>query len=72
MSLDKAVLHRKEKREPYYDGDPRSFDTTCRNHGSCPSCRRNRTVSNQRRKADADAEWKSWINGEVDENEGEG
>lgn len=40
MSLDKAILHRHEHRRPYY-GAAR-FDRTCRNHGHCPWCQRNR------------------------------
>lgn len=40
MGLDKAIKHRKEKRRPYYGS--KSFDRTCRCHGSCPWCRRNR------------------------------
>ncbi len=40
MSLEKAIEHKKEKRKPYYDS--RQFDHSCRNHGSCPWCFRNR------------------------------
>ena len=40
MSLDKAIEHGKEKRKPYYGS--KAFDRTCRNHGSCPWCKRNR------------------------------
>jgi hypothetical protein len=34
MSLDKAILHKKEHRKPYHDC--RAFDKSCRNHGSDP------------------------------------
>ena len=41
MSLDKAIKHGKEKRKPYTGA--KSIDCTCRNHGSCPWCKKNRT-----------------------------
>lgn len=41
MSLEKAITHKKEKREQYRGA--KSFDTSCRNHGSCPYCKNNRT-----------------------------
>jgi hypothetical protein len=41
MSLDKAIAHGKERRKPYYKKAERD-DRTCRNHGTCPWCRRNR------------------------------
>lgn len=40
MSLDKAIQHGKEKRKPYRKS--KSFDVTCRNHGSCRCCENNR------------------------------
>lgn len=40
MSLDKAIKYGKEKRKPY-TGSNRYF-TSCRNHGGCPWCERNR------------------------------
>lgn len=40
MSLDKAILHGKEKRKPYYRA--KRIDPTCRNHGTCPWCMKNR------------------------------
>lgn len=40
MSLDKAILHKKEHRKPYRGS--KAFDSSCRNHGSCPWCRDNR------------------------------
>lgn len=38
--LDKAIEHRKEYREPYRKS--KAIDRTCRNHGSCDWCVRNR------------------------------
>lgn len=40
MSLDKAIEHGKEKRKPYRGS--KAIDATCRNHGSCQWCERNR------------------------------
>lgn len=40
MSLDKAITHGKEFRKPY-KGSKR-YDKSCRNHGGCPYCERNR------------------------------
>lgn len=40
MSLDKAIEHGKEHRKPYYKA--KAIDPTCRNHGSCDVCKRNR------------------------------
>lgn len=40
MSLDKAIQHGKEHRKPYRGS--KAVDSTCRNHGSCEWCKRNR------------------------------
>lgn len=40
MSLDKAIIHKKEKRKPYYGA--KSFCKSCRNNGSCDWCKENR------------------------------
>ena len=40
MSLDKAINSGKEHRKHYHGS--KAFDTTCRNHGSCPWCQGNR------------------------------
>ena len=42
--LDKAIKHGKEHRKPYTGA--KSFDRTCRNHGSCRYCLNNRTHCN--------------------------
>lgn len=39
-SLDKAIEHGKEKRNPYYGAQ--AIDHTCRPHGSCEWCKSNR------------------------------
>lgn len=41
MSLDKAILHKKEHRKPYRGA--KAVDHTCCNHGGCPYCLSNRT-----------------------------
>ena len=40
MALDKAIVHGKEHRRPYYGS--KAIDQTCRNHGGCPWCKENR------------------------------
>lgn len=47
MSLGKAIQHGKEKRKPYRGA--KAWDTTCRNHGGCPSCKMNREYKRIRR-----------------------
>lgn len=40
MALDKAIKFGKERRKPYHGS--KRIDASCRNHGSCPYCERNR------------------------------
>ena len=40
MSLEKAILHKKERRKPFR-GSAR-WDTSCRHGGSCSYCQSNR------------------------------
>ncbi len=40
MSLDKAIKHGKEHRKPYTGS--KVYFSSCRNHGSCPWCERDR------------------------------
>jgi len=40
MGMEKAIESGKEHRKPYYHSG--KFDLTCRPHGGCPWCRRNR------------------------------
>jgi hypothetical protein len=42
MSLEKAIIYKKEKRKQYRGSA--AFDCTCRNHGSCSFCTSNRTI----------------------------
>ena len=45
MSLDKAIKYGKEHRKEYRKA--KRVDKACRNHGSCPYCRDNRTHKNR-------------------------
>lgn len=47
MSMDKAILHGKEKRNPYRGG--KAIDLMCRNHKGCPWCEGNRMHANRKR-----------------------
>lgn len=40
MSMDKAIASGKEHRKPYYGS--KAIAKSCRNHGSCPYCTKNR------------------------------
>lgn len=42
MSLDKSIEHHKEKRREYHGS--KSFDRSCRNHGTCKVCEENRKI----------------------------
>ena len=46
MGLEKAIAAGKEKRNPYRKS--KAFDYSCRNHGGCPWCERNRNVKDRR------------------------
>ncbi len=52
MSLDKAILHGKEHRKQYRGA--KAVDKTCRNHGNCPSCVRQRKTKYMKRHNGAD------------------
>lgn len=51
MSLDKGIKHGKEKRKKYRGA--KAVDCTCRNHGSCSWCKRNRLHRRKKREAAA-------------------
>ena len=53
MSLDKAILHKKEHRKKYYGA--KAVDKYCRNHGNCTYCKQNRQYSTLKRKQSADS-----------------
>jgi hypothetical protein len=60
MSLDKAILHGKEKREEYKGKTSKRFDRTCRNHGKCGYCENNRLFSLRKLNFRADQEIKEF------------
>lgn len=47
MGFEKAIEHGKTKRKAYRGS--KSFDYSCRNHGSCSWCEGNRTYKNKKR-----------------------
>ena len=47
MSLDKAIIHKKEHRKPYRGA--KAVDRSCRNHRGCPWCEENRQYKNLKR-----------------------
>lgn len=51
MSFDQAIETGKERRRPYRGA--KAVDATCRNHGTCPTCRRLRQYRNNMAEADA-------------------
>ena len=51
--LDKAIEHGREHRKPFY-GKRANFPDSCRPHGGCPVCDRNRLHCNNLREVIAD------------------
>lgn len=51
--LDKAIIHGKEHRKPYYGA--KAIDKTCRNHGSDVWTRQNRTFNTIKNKVNLSA-----------------
>lgn len=58
MGMDKAIESGDEKRKQYRGS--KSFDTTCRNHGSCPHCTAGRQHKNNKRKLTANEQLKGY------------
>lgn len=56
MSLDKAIKHGKEKRRPYRKSKAVCY--ACRNHGSCPYCKRGRLFNQRKVNQNATADLK--------------
>lgn len=54
MSLSKSILHRKEKRKTYREKGRRAAEyvRSCRNHGGCEWCKRNRMINTLRHEED--------------------
>lgn len=51
MSLSKTIRSGKEYRKEF--GGSKRYDTTCRNHGSCPWCKGNRLLWRKKRDIDS-------------------
>lgn len=60
MALDKAIEHNHEWRKPYKGS--KKFDITCRNHGRCPYCRKNRLIQDKRQREKVNSIYKEWLN----------
>jgi len=60
MGLDKAIKHGKEKRKPYTGA--KAIDCTCRNHGICEWCKRNRLIQFLRELEATESELKEYEN----------
>jgi len=52
MALDKSIHHGKEHRKQYRKSA--AFDTSCRPHGGCPWCERNRKFNDMKKRTAAD------------------
>ncbi len=52
MGLEKSIKYGKEKRKPFdkqHGNYCKSISQSCRNNGSCPYCKKNRTHKNDKR-----------------------
>lgn len=59
MSLEKAIASGKEHRRQYRGS--KRWDCTCRNHGSCSYCERNRTIFDKRARARVEGQENEWF-----------
>ena len=66
MSLDKAINSGKEYREQYRGS--KSFDHTCRNHGSCSWCESNRRFHDRKNRIRTDDELDETLEPLIDPN----
>lgn len=62
MSFYKFYPKRKDRRKQYRDS--RAFDSSCKNHGSCPWCRSNRLYQYRKSILIARSKIKEYQNGE--------
>ena len=56
MGLEKAIEYHKEHRKKYRGA--KSVASSCRNHGSCPYCKDNRTYQSRKLKEKIKSELK--------------
>ena len=59
MTLEKTIASGKEHRKPYYGS--KAIDKTCRNHGSCPWCQRNRKYKYIKKSQKTLDKMKEWL-----------
>lgn len=52
MGLESGIEHHKEFRKPHRRS--KAFDYSCRNHGGCPWCERNRLFNRRRLEAEVE------------------
>ena len=62
MALDKAIESGKEHRKIYYGC--KAIDPSCRNHGGCDWCLRNRQYHYKRKEQKYDDELKNYLKGD--------
>jgi len=58
MSLEKAILHGKDHRKPFFRSE--RFDSSCRPHGSCGWCFNRRMHKHRRQKLAAEQSFKDF------------
>lgn len=59
MSLEKAIIHKKEHRKEYRGS--KAFDCSCRNHGSCGYCKSNRTIFDKKARMRVEGQVDEWF-----------
>ena len=59
MSLEKAIIYKKENRKPYRGSA--AFDCSCRNHGSCGYCESNRTIFDKKARMRVEGQIDEWF-----------
>lgn len=64
MSFDNNYPNRKDRRKPYKGS--KSFDRTCRNHGSCPYCEGRRLFERRKKELFAELDLREFKEGEIE------
>jgi hypothetical protein len=63
MGFDNYYPNRKDKRRKYYKS-AKKYSASCRNHGSCNYCRRNRLYQRLKEEEKAKSKIKEWEEGD--------
>lgn len=58
MGFERAIAAGKEHRKPFHGA--KAVDCTCRNHGSCPYCKKNRMHATTKRLEAAKAKFNDY------------